>query len=106
MKKMKSKDRRDGPVSGSGEEGRSAPNVAPLAVQAGNTRNARLLTFALAAIVVWGLGTYACIYFMPRLLYNTLERAMIQRGMGATTNGTPSSGIPVNTLFAMSALAS
>jgi hypothetical protein len=55
---------------------------------------------------VWGLGTYAFTYFMPRLLYNTLERAMVQRGIGATTNGTPSSVIPVNTLFAMSALAS
>ena len=43
---------------------------------------------------------------MPHLLYNALERAMVQRGIGATTNETPSSGILVNTLFAMSALAS
>jgi hypothetical protein len=106
MSKMKSKDRSGAPVSASGEEGRSVPNVAPTAVQAGNTRKARLLTFAVAVIVVWGLGAYAYIYFMPHLLYNALERAMVQRGIGATTNGTPSSGIPVNTLFAMSALAS
>ncbi len=43
---------------------------------------------------------------MPHLLYNALERAIVQHGIGATTSGGSSSGIPVNTLFAMSALAS
>ncbi len=106
MPKMKRKDRRGAPVSASGEAGCSVPSVAPTAVQAENTRKVRLLTFALAVIVVWGLGTYAYIYFMPRLLYNALKQAMVQRGIGATPHGTPSSGIAVNTLFAMSALAS
>ena len=29
-----------------------------------------LLTFAVAVLVVWGVGTFASIYFYPRLLYN------------------------------------
>jgi hypothetical protein len=59
-----------------------------------------------AAIFAWGLGTYAYIYFMSRLFYNGLERTMTRRGIGAATNGTPSAGIPVNSLYAMSNLAS
>jgi len=76
------------------------------AVQAGGRKKPHLLTFALTVIVVWGLGTYAYIYFYPHLLYNALEKAIVQHGIGATTSGGSSSGIPVNTLFAMPALAS
>jgi hypothetical protein len=104
--KIKSKDKAGAPIAASGEDGRTVPTVSTEAVQAGNRRKARLLTFALAVIVVWGLGTYAYTYFLPHLVYNAVERAMTQRGIGATTNGTPSSGIPINTLFTMSALAS
>jgi hypothetical protein len=86
-------------------EYRVPPVTAP-AAQTGNSRKSRWRTFALAAIVVWGLGTPACIYFMLRLLYKALERAMTQHGIGATTNESPFSVIPVNTLFAMSTLAS
>jgi hypothetical protein len=53
-----------------------------------------------------GLGAYAYIYFFPHLIYNALERAMVQKGIGATTSGSRSSSIPINTLFAMPALAS
>ena len=106
MSKKKSKDSVGAPVSAGGEEDRIVPNGAVKAVQARNRRKAHLLTFALAAIMVWVPGTYAYIYFMPRMYYNALELAMTQHGIGATTNGNRSSGIPVNTLFAMSALAS
>jgi hypothetical protein len=77
------------------------------AVQTGGRRKAHhLLTFAVTVIVVWGLGTYAYIYFYPHLLYNALEKAIVQKGIGITTSGGSSSGIPVNTLFAMPDLAS
>src|SRR5450759_2526721 len=106
MSKKKSKDSVGAPVAAGGEEDRIVPNGAITAVQARNRRKAHLLTFALAAIMVWVPGTYAYIYFMPRMYYNALERAMTQHGIGATTNGNRSSAIPVNTLFAMSDLAS
>jgi hypothetical protein len=106
MSKMKSKDRAGALVVADGEEGRTVPTGTTTAVQARNGRKAHLITFALAAIIVWVSGTYAYIYFMPRMYYNALERAMTQRGIGATTTGSRPSGIPVNTLFAMSALAS
>jgi hypothetical protein len=46
------------------------------------------------------------IYFLPHLFYNRLERVIVQRGLGFTTTGGSSSGIPVNTLYAMPDLAS
>jgi hypothetical protein len=55
---------------------------------------------------MWALGTYAYIYFYPHLLYNALEKAIVQKGLGATTSAGTSIGIPVNTLFAMPDLAS
>jgi hypothetical protein len=106
MSKMKSNDRAGVPVAPNGEQGRTLPTGATTTIQARNRGKKHLLTFALTAIVVWGLGTYVYIYFMPHLYYNALERAMTQRGIGATTNGSRSSGIPINTLYAMSALAS
>jgi hypothetical protein len=108
MSKMKSGDRAAAPVAAGGE-GLMVPTGATTAAQARNRRRARLLTFVLAAIVVWGPGTYAYIYFMPRMYYNAVQRAMTRRGIGATTattSGSRPSGIPVNTLFAMPALAS
>jgi hypothetical protein len=105
MSKTKGTDRAEAPAAAGGEDGRTAPNVSTTAGQPGNTRKSRLLTFVLAVIVVWGFGTYAYIYFFPHLIYNALERAMVRQGIGATANGVPSPGIPVNTLFAMSDLA-
>ncbi len=61
-----------------------------------------LLTFAVAVLVVWGVGTYAYIYFSPRLLYNRLENATVNHGIDAGS----SSGIPINTLYTMPTLAS
>jgi len=68
-----------------------------------NIKHKHLLTFALTAFIALGLGTFAYIYFYPHLFYNRLEQAIVQHGLGATTN---SSGIPVNTLYTMPTLAS
>ena len=58
-----------------------------------------LRTFAVAMILAWGLGTCAYIYFFPHLLYNKLEKVIVQRGLGG-------GGIPINTLYAVPDLAS
>ena len=54
-----------------------------------------LRAFALAAVVMWVPGTFAYIYFFPHFVSNALNRA-VRHGLG----------IPVNTLYAMSGLAS
>ena len=61
-----------------------------------------LLIFAVTVLVVWGVGTYAYIYFSPRLLYNRLENATVNHGLG----GSGSPGIPINSLYTMPTLAS
>jgi hypothetical protein len=60
-----------------------------------------LLTFAVAALVVWASGTFALIYFYPHVFYNAARRAVVKRGLGIKAGG-----IPVNTLYALPALAS
>lgn len=60
-----------------------------------------LFTFCTAATVAWALGTCAFVYFWPHMFYNTARRAVVQRGLGIKPGG-----IPVNTLYAMPALAS
>ena len=60
-----------------------------------------LFTFCTAVIVAWVLGTCAFVYFWPHMFYNTARRAVVQRGLGIKPGG-----IPVNTLYAMPALAS
>ncbi len=57
------------------------------------------ITFAVEAIVVWGLGTFVFIYFWPRFTYSAYKRAVLQHGLG----GGP---IPVNTLYAVPNLSS
>jgi hypothetical protein len=52
------------------------------------------ITFAVVAIVVWGLGTFVFIYFWPPITYSAYKRAVVQHGLG----GGP---IPVNTLYAV-----
>jgi hypothetical protein len=71
------------------------------AAQARSRRKTDLLTFAVAAIIAWGLSTCTYIYFYPHLIYNALEKAIVQHGLGATTSEGASSGIPVNTLYAI-----
>jgi hypothetical protein len=61
-----------------------------------------LLTFGVTVLVVWGVGTYAYIFFSPRLVYYTLEQAIVSNGFGGS--GVPD--VPVNTLYTMPTLAS
>ena len=63
---------------------------------------AYLLTFAVTVLVVWGVGTYAYIFFSPRLIYYTLEQVIVSNGLGGS--GAPD--IPINSLFTMPTLAS
>jgi hypothetical protein len=61
-----------------------------------------LLTFALTVLVVWGVGTFAYIFFSPRLAYYELEHVIVSNGLGGS--GAPD--IPINTLYTMPTLAS
>ncbi len=63
----------------------------------------RLRLFALIVLVVWGVGTVAYIDYYPHLIYNAWDNAIVKNGDGATPN---SSGIPVNTLYTLTTLAS
>jgi hypothetical protein len=58
-----------------------------------------ILTYAVVAAVVWALGTLVFIYYWPRITYTGLKR-VITRGVDANT----SSGIPINTLYAVPTL--
>lgn len=59
------------------------------------------LTFCKAMIVTWILGTCAFVYFYPHMFYRGVSRNVIKRSLGLKHGG-----IPVNTLYAMPALAS
>ncbi len=52
-------------------------------------------------IVVWVLGTFAFLYVYPYITYNGLKGLITQKGIDANT----SSGIPINTLYAVPELA-
>lgn len=55
---------------------------------------ATIIPLAVAAIVVWVLGSLAFIYFWPRITVDGFKRAILRRGFG----GGP---IPMNTLYAV-----
>jgi hypothetical protein len=57
------------------------------------------ITFAIVAVIVWGLGTFVFIYFWPSFTYSAYKRAVVQHGLG----GGP---IPINTLYATPHLSS
>jgi hypothetical protein len=57
----------------------------------------QLLIFLLVVIVVWVAGTFALIYVWPRLMLLGIKRLITQRGVDANS----SSGVPVNTLYAV-----
>ena len=86
--------------------GGTIPTVSTPSVQAPGRGKSHLLTFTVAVIIMWTLATPTYIYFFPHIFYNQLERIIVQRGIGATTTGGSSSGIPINTLYAMPDLAS
>ncbi len=59
------------PTSQESAAASTSSGSAPIA-PAGKARSrwkAHLLTFAVTVLVVWGVGTYAYIYFSPRLIY-------------------------------------
>lgn len=58
-----------------------------------------IITLAVAAVIVWVIGTPAFIYLWPRLTANGFKRAIVKRGFG-------SGPIPVNTLYAEPSLSS
>ena len=58
-----------------------------------------IIPLAVAAIVVWVLGSLAFVYFWPRITVGGFERAIVKRGLG----GGP---IPVNTLYAVPSVSS
>ena len=53
-----------------------------------------IIPLAVAAVVVWLLGTFIFIYFWPRITVGGFKRAILNRGFG----GGP---IPINTLYAV-----
>ena len=50
------------------------------------------ITLAVAAVIVWGLGTFLFIYFWPRLILGVYKKATLVKGFG-------DGPIPVNTLY-------
>ena len=62
--------------------------------------NHHLLVFGVVALVSWASGTFAFIYFQPHIFYTGVRMAVL-RGLGIK-----SGGIPINTLYALPALAS
>ena len=65
-------------------------------------RHPRLITLRAFGILAWAIGTVAFVYVYPSLIYNASEEAMVAHGVDAGS----SSGIPVNTLYAVPDLAS
>lgn len=73
----------------------------PTRARSGWRAHPHLCTFALTALVVWGVGAYTYIYVSPRLVYNRVENTVVTRGLGSSD----SHGIPINTLYTMPTLA-
>ena len=61
------------------------------------------LLFAVVVLIVLGIGTPLYIYYYPHLIYNAGDNAIVRNGDGATPDST---GIPVNTLYTLTTLAS
>ena len=53
-----------------------------------------IIPLAVAAVVVWPLGTFVFVYLWPRITVGGFERAILNRGFGAGP-------IPINTLYAV-----
>jgi hypothetical protein len=80
----------------------SASSASSPAAKAGGRWKVYLLTFAVTVLVAWGVGTYAYIFFSPRLTYYALEQVIVSNGLGGS--GAPD--IPINTLYTLPTLAS
>ncbi len=59
-------------------------------------RHKQLLLFAVTVLIVLGIGTPVYIYYYPLLIYNALDKAVINNGFGDNP-----SGVPVNTLYTL-----
>jgi hypothetical protein len=64
-------------------------------------KHKNLLTFGSVMIVVWALGAFVFLYFYPQITYNGVKGLITQKGVDPST----SSGIPINTLYAVPELA-
>jgi hypothetical protein len=64
-------------------------------------KHKHLFTFCTTTVVAWVLGSCAFIYFCPHMFYNAARRAVVEHGLGIRA-----AEIPVNTLYALPALAS
>ncbi len=64
-------------------------------------KHKNLFTFGSVMVAVWLIGALTFLYFYPQITYNGLERLITQRGIDQAT----SSGIPINTLYAVPVLA-
>ncbi len=53
-----------------------------------------IIPLALAAVIVWPLGTFVLVYLWPRITVGGFKRAILNRGFGAGP-------IPINTLYAV-----
>ncbi len=40
------------------------------------------ITYAIVAVIVWGVGTVVFIYFWPTITYSAFKRAAVQHGLG------------------------
>ena len=94
--------RRDNEVTSQKGATASASSASSPAAKARGGWKVYLLTFAVTVLVVWGVGTFAYIFFSPRVIYYTLERVIVSNGLGGS--GAPD--IPVNSLYTMPTLAS
>ena len=65
-------------------------------------RHKNLFTFVSIMIVVWALGAFVFLYFYPQITYNGVKGLITEKGIDAKT----STGIPINTLYAVPELAS
>jgi hypothetical protein len=61
--------------------------------------NKNLRIFVIAVIAVWVIGTLAYIYLLPNIIYNGIDKLVVQ-------NGVNPSGVPINTLYTLPTLGS
>jgi hypothetical protein len=67
------------------------------------TKHENRRLFVVTVLIVMAIGTPLYIYYYPHIIYTTWENSIIDNGFGATPNST---GIPVNTLYTLTNLAS
>jgi hypothetical protein len=59
----------------------------------------KLSIFIIVVIAVWAIGVLAEIYLLPNVIYNGLDKLIVQKGVNP-------SGVPVNTLYTLPTLSS